>query len=112
MSIKELSLNNLIDLAIETELSIARGKNGKYFVDHHQAFGVLLEEFEELKDEIRHMGACMQSVWEKARADGDPDSILFRFENVSKALIREAIQVAAMVEKYKQTNDLFNGTGK
>ena len=38
MSIQKLSLYNLIDMAIETELGMARKKYGKYFTCHHQGF--------------------------------------------------------------------------
>jgi hypothetical protein len=111
MSIREISLTNLVNIAIETELQTANEQYGNYFNTHHEAYGVLLEEFEELEHEIVQAKHCLSNLWEKVKSDTDPDSALFRFENVAKMLIREALQVAAMIEKYKQTNDLFNGTG-
>lgn len=114
MSIQELSLDNLIKLAIETELSMAREKHGKYFATHKDAWGELLEEVQETEKELNKINSKVDYIWDLLKEDayGGVDLKLEQMAPVAHNLILEAIQVAAMIQKYKETNDIFNGVAK
>jgi hypothetical protein len=99
-------------MAIETELGMARKKYGKYFTCHHQAESVLREEIKEAHKELKHLKWLKREIEERLHDKECPLEALEMGERHAKNLIAEAIQVAAMIQKYKETNDIFNGVVK
>ena len=80
-------------------------KAGKQFFNTDSNFNI-----------VEYMHFCSKllkkEIEERLHDKEDPSEALDIGERHAKNLIAEAIQVAAMIEKYKQTNDLFNGVAK
>ena len=74
------------------------------FHSPHEAYAVLHEEVEELADETG--GALMQLgyMWDDVRSDRDIGKAVKEIYNHAISAAQEAIQVAAMCDKIKQSN--------
>lgn len=98
------TVNDKIQKLIEAELERAGAIHGDKFHSSHEAYAVLKEETEELNDEIRKMviDGFMRRVWSGVKKDLKPNQIS-NVDSIKKGvigLIAEAVQVAAMCEKY------------
>ena len=74
------------------------------FHSPHEAYAVLLEEVEELEYEANWVKGLLDVMWREVKADED---ILQTANDIHKRaimLVQEAIQVAAMCDKIKQSN--------
>ena len=107
-TIADMSIDNLIRMAIDVEAEKAREKYGRYFNSHHEAWAVLKEEIEEVGQEAKQLDWCMDDLWMKVKTDEDPELTLVRMKGIAKRFMLEAIQVAAVIDKYSRTNDLVN----
>ena len=95
------STKYLIDRAIDDELHYTLHKKPLFHSDH-EAYAVLLEEWDELEEEIDHAAMCIDYLWTWIKEE-DPDEILAWKQDMHHAikdLIAEAVQVAAMLEKF------------
>lgn len=102
---KEL-LNN-IDKAIEQELHMANEQN-PLFRSTHEGLGVILEEVEEALTEqeklCRHFNSFKASVFDDSFLEKDADfSTLGLMATDAKHLAAEAVQVAAMCQKFVES---------
>lgn len=88
------------------ELEEARSNNPEFFNSPHEGLGVILEEVTELQDEFcalqRLLGLFKMSVF----GDYAPD-IMREFKYTAMDAACEAIQIAAMVEKYIQSMEVW-----
>lgn len=90
---------------IEEELARGNAKNGP-FVDAHQGYSVILEEFQEAKEELESLEYNLGMMWNEVRGkmkfvppmQESVDAIYKRAIN----LTAEAIQIGAMVAKMSQ----------
>ena len=101
---KELE-KKVADLAkAESERAITR--NGM-FRSAHEGYAVLLEEVEECNEAIQKATKAMMSIWDCTRKDVDPvsDGFLDMLETLAVSIACEAIQVAAMCQKYVAASD-------
>lgn len=97
----------ILDSYIQEELDSA---NAKYppFASLHEGYGVLAEEFEETAEEVSNIKIELHEAWRNIKKDIYPEYQISRMRHHSRQLIREAFQVAAMVEKMsklKQNNE-------
>ena len=96
----EVITRKLIGL-VEDELADAIQKNGS-FHSAHEAYAVLLEEWDEAIDDLKVVDDSIQCFWSCVKndmgMDGEADILIQR--SISAAA--ELIQVAAMAKKYKQ----------
>ncbi len=86
---------------IDTELQKA---NAVYpqFNSRHEAYAVLLEEVEEVEAEFIILKETLATLWKEIKDDLPKEDILFRLndlEHVGYMLLREHIQVMAMIKK-------------
>lgn len=90
---------------IDEELARGNAKNGP-FVDSHQGYAVILEEYEEAKEELEAMEYNIGMMWNEIRGkmkfvpplQESVDAIYKR----SIRLTEEAIQIGAMAVKMSQ----------
>lgn len=95
------STKYLIEKAINDELQFTLHRKPLFHSDH-EAYAVLLEEWDELEEEIDHAAMCIDYLWTWIKEE-DPDEILAWKQDMHHAikdLIAEAVQVAAMLEKF------------
>jgi hypothetical protein len=92
-----------IEKLVEEELVRA---NEKYPLFHspHEAYAVLLEEFEELKNEVDGMSIPLHGAWECVKMDVEMTHHIKALYNITAYAVCEAIQVMAMCKKVTQSN--------
>lgn len=87
---------------IEREYGRASAIHGLTHTSDHQSYAVLLEEFEEAKEEVNLCQSCIEKFWELVKSDSPDYQKMNDLRLVySKALFGacELIQVAAMAKK-------------
>lgn len=93
----ELQVLDLIDKELEY------GKiNHGLFKSKHEGYAVLLEEFEETKDELEALEIEINRIWDGVKCDKNAEEHQNACNNAFKYAVRvaiEAIQTAAMARK-------------
>ena len=100
MNAAEPELRKLVDLELE-----AANRENPPFHSPHEGYAVILEEVEEVRDELYNINGGMTRLWgavktNDAIAMGDEACDI---ENHAVHLAAEALQVAAMARKFRQT---------
>ncbi|MDF2510454.1 MAG: hypothetical protein K0S04_320 [Herbinix sp.] len=90
---------------VEKELLTAN-KMFPMFASDHEGYSVMLEELEECKDEIELIEAHLIGMWRMIKANGLPEENAGRIKNYAVNLAVEAIQVAAMAQKFIDSSKL------
>lgn len=88
-----------IDKAIEDELRYAL-REKPLFHSNHEAYAVFLEEVEELEQEVFALTMSKSDLWRDIRNDDDVTKEKEELLKTIKNLIGEAVQTAAMLEKF------------
>jgi hypothetical protein len=95
---------NEIRDAVEAELIAA---NEKYppFASLHEAYAVILEEYEEADDELMACDEFIQDVWRYTKEDNTQGALeAFKYlKHRAEHLAQEACQMAAMANKAEQS---------
>lgn len=87
--------------AVEEEIKRTKEEYGyKPFNSPHEGYAVLKEEVEEAEEEIQRIKDRLDSVWWQVREDVYPDRAIYLLKNHAELLACEAIQVAAMAQKF------------
>jgi hypothetical protein len=91
-----------IEKLIDAELAEA---NEKYPLFHspHEAWAVLKEEVDELADDTETIQGWLYNMWRRVRNDLEVDNVVRFTYNFAINAACEAIQVAAMCKKFKQS---------
>ena len=107
--------NTLLELneVVDNEFLRASKDHGTTFASYHEGYAVLLEEFEEAQAELCELERAVRRLWSAIKND---DMLpLYPYEVKRHAVKRHAVlaaaelvQVAAMAEKLRYTNQLFN----
>ena len=92
----------LIEQLINAEAQKASEKHPDFQSAHH-GYAVILEEFEELKVCEHRLNEQLKALWKTTKEDrfAHQNDILNQMEFVIIALIKEAIQIGAMVRRYQ-----------
>ena len=83
---------------IEHELAEANKVNPP-FSSNHEAWAVMLEEYQEACEDINNITASLKVFWIAARADVNTKEIAQKIYKSAVHLTAEAIQIAAMALK-------------
>jgi len=98
------TIGDLICDAIEEEYKRA---NKKYpmFRSEHEGESVIKEEIEEVKEALQGVDTYYDAMWDAIRNNRKDESVRCAsgIETEAMELISEAIQVAAMAEKYVES---------
>jgi hypothetical protein len=91
-----------IEKLIDIELKKA---NEKYplFCSPHEAYAVLQEEVDEVKDDMECINGRMELMWHDVKSDFDIMDHSKRVYDLAMFTIQEAIQVAAMCKKIEMS---------
>lgn len=108
-------LMNQVEVLTNTEYSRASHKYGPTHYCDHQAYAVLLEEFQEAEQEKLDCESALDKLWQQIkldRSDSTKRGILRSLELHAQLAACEFIQVAAMAKKAlltierRNTNDI------
>ena len=86
--------------------------NEKYpqFSSDHEAYAVILEEFEETEENVNAMGYCIRAMWGCVKRDKSIKKFVESLKEFAIKTAAEAIQIAAMCDKAMMTkNTYLNG---
>ncbi len=73
------------------------------FASPHEGYAVLLEEFEELMDELRFFESYKRALWDGIKKNENVTQYVDGMEKSAIKTVAEAIQVAAMCKKYRDS---------
>jgi hypothetical protein len=107
MALSKQEMQQLIQELIVFELERAREKFPKPTNSPHEGFAVLKEEIDELDEEIDLLRVMNDVLWKNVKTDNleKQKETLDEMRIVLYRLLKEAIQVGAMIEKY--SNDVL-----
>lgn len=90
-----------VEALVQKELESANKKFPTTFRSRHEAYGVMLEEFEEAQDELIECKRYLDEFKYSMRVDGDymEKENLNKLKECSENLMAEAGQLAAMAQK-------------
>jgi hypothetical protein len=92
-----------VEEIINKELEFAINKFGE-FASAHEGYAVILEEVQECQEEMKKFERIFQLVWDHIKYNkvqsGENRILLAELEVHSFNLVKEAIQIAAMVKKF------------
>ena len=91
-----------IDTAVSGELNAAFEKF-RANVSRHESYAVLREEYEEMTDEVNHLSNEIDNIWDAVKKNTDALTLfkyLARAQSISRHLIAEGVQTAAMIDKF------------
>lgn len=92
-------LKHDITLLVTDELIRASEKFGDKHNSSHEAYAVILEEFEEAKQEIAYVDAFLKNYWVDVKQNSAKASTLVDLEECAINGAAELIHVAAMARK-------------
>ena len=99
--------NKEVQALFDKELKKAN-KNNPQFHSAHEGYAVLLEEVEEVKEVLDGLDCYTGYIWDAVKNGGCLSNSLEWTKKYASLLIREAIQVGAMCDKFLD----FLGEGK
>lgn len=70
------------------------------FSSRHEACAVILEEIQEVEDKLEKVNKTFKSIWNITKNDSYEENEVFRLKNSAVSMAVEAIQVAAMAQKF------------
>ena len=91
-----------VEQLVNEEYDRASKDHGERFHSLHEAFGVLMEEFEETRDELETVSRFLNGFWKEVKRDSCDIVFLNEAKKSAINLACEAIQVAAMAHKARQ----------
>lgn len=104
-------VSELIQKSIKLELENIKKNYGENYNSAHEGYAVLLEEVEEVEECLRYIRNYIKILWERVRnnfkdlENSDKSAELLMVVVNAKQLAEEAVQVAAVAEKFIQTMD-------
>lgn len=84
---------------VQNELDMASDDHGKKFHSDHEAYAIILEEYDEWQDELLYMDEEIAKMWESVKCNDKIGVYLKNIEKIATNAACEAIQVAAMARK-------------
>ena len=94
-------------LLVEKELAFANTKFPP-FSSTHEGYAVLKEEYEECFDEIVNARGNLGLLWQATKNNTSPAQAIIMFKATAVNLAVEAIQLAAMCDKYDNSLGLVH----
>ena len=94
-----------IQQAVCYELQNIVKNHGAVYASEHEAYAVLLEEVEEAKDSYKCMRIWLKSIWKhiKNNENQGMESCVKIMKKHALELIEEAVQCAAVCERFEET---------
>ena len=97
-----------LDEVVDNEFLRASKDHGTTFTSYHEGYAVLLEEFEEAQAELCGLERSVRHLWSAIKNDDMLPLYPYEVKRYAVLAAAELVQVAAMAEKLRYTNQLFN----
>ena len=97
---------NFIKAAVAAETDNAKKNWGPTYHSEHEAWAVLKEEVEEAAEEEKTIQDCLGALWNAIRQGQQQErqkNSLYYILQHAQALATEAVQIAAVAQKYLDT---------
>ena len=93
-----------INKAVMTETENAKKKYGDRYNSLHEGYAVLLEEVEEAADDLTYIKNNLSVLWQSIKTNDLKDTTLLTdIEGTAQMLALEAVQIAAVCTKFKES---------
>lgn len=92
-----------IDQAVAYELQNIVKKYGASYNSEHEGYAVLLEEVEEAKECLQIAEEKLKDLWKSVRKNVYADDTLWKIKVAAINMAQEAVQVAAVCERFEET---------
>ena len=92
-----------IEQAILHELRNIVKKYGATYHSEHEGFAVLMEECQEAAECDKDMQTSLENLWRSIRENDISNFELSQVQGFAKCLAEEAVQVAAVCERFMET---------
>lgn len=97
----DIKTDEKINEAVKLELVNAVKTYGSKYNTWHEAYAVLLEEFEEAHNDINYIQNHLKNIWENVKGDDEAEALdeVYQVYIIAKELAKEAVQIAAVSQK-------------
>ena len=92
-----------IEQAVAYELQNIVKNYGAVYASEHEGYAVLLEEVEEAKECLQIAEETLKDLWKFVRRNVYEDDTLWKIKQAAINMAQEAVQVAAVCERYEAT---------
>lgn len=97
-------LINDTETVIHNELVWSYDEHGKFPSQYH-GYGIILEELQEAQEELQRVYNSLEGAFTKIRNNEDPCGLIKLLGENAKLLACEAIQTAAMAQKFIESSE-------
>ena len=94
-----------INQAVCYELQSIIKKHGAHYASPHEGYAVLKEEVEEAEECIQLLNDKLVEVWKNIRLNWNDSAVVYQAQQSAVALAEEAVQCAAVCERFIATLD-------
>lgn len=92
-----------VEQAVCYELQNIVKKYGATYHSEHEAYAVLLEEKEETQDALESLELTMGIIWNNIKANNSSLTYIYEAKERAIAIAEEAVQCAAVLERFLST---------
>lgn len=92
--------SDAVEQAVAYELQNIVKTYGATYASEHEGYAVLLEEIEEAEEALLNMNTKLNELWEQIKINFVGKTCLSQLEVSSKELAKEAVQCAAVCERF------------
>lgn len=92
-----------IEQAVLHEFRNIVKKYGPTYASEHEGFAVLMEECQEVAECDKDMQTSLENLWRSIRENDISNFDLSQVHGFAKCLVEEAVQVAAVCERFMET---------
>lgn len=96
-----------LDEVVDNEFLRASKDHGTTFSSYHEGYAVLLEEYDEALEELDRLVRAFRHLWAAIKNDDIPTLYPCEVKRYAVLAAAELVQVAAMAEKLRYTNQIF-----
>ena len=94
-----------INQAVCYELQAITKKYGAHYASPHEGYAVLKEEVEEAAESLELLKDKLSAIWQNVKMNWNDSTVIYQASQSAIALAEEAVQCAAVCERYIATVD-------
>lgn len=94
-----------INQAVCYELQAITKKHGAHYASPHEGYAVLKEEVEEAEECIQLLNDKLAEIWKNIKLNWNDSAVVYQAQQSAVALAEEAVQCAAVCERFIATLD-------